>query len=456
MASSSVKMRHIAAALLLLGGLVTAGCQPRLLPAPPKDVRQLPQDPRAYLSAANDKKRLLPARHQHSQAQDFLEQFFKPWHHDGPLAATHNPFWALEWLQEHTAYGANLRPLSATARQRLQAQTRPQAYPSCNRRAIAVAKVNLRALPRQAPLFRNPQTAGQGFPFDQLQHGTLEAGTPLRITHSSRNGRWLFAETQLLCGWLPRQRIAWVDGNFVQAYQRQKYRICLRDATPLYDTTGIYRCHIGLGALLPQSAQSHQVLIPVANSQRQAIIKKATLAAADSAAFPVPATANQVASLAQRLLGQPYGWGGLYGQRDCSATLRDLFAPFGIWLPRNSANQAQTGRVIDLDNLSPRQKEQRLLAAGVPFFTLVHLPGHIMLYLGRHQQQAVVLHTLWGLRTRPLWGPEGRWLVSQTVITGLQPGREQKTFFMDISLLRRRVDSMNILAPPEGQSSQQH
>ena len=41
-----------------------------------------------------------------------------------------------------------------------------------------------------------------------------------------------------------------------------------------------------------------------------------------------------------------YGWGGLYGQRDCSSMLRDLYAPFGIWLPRNSSRQAKIGKVI--------------------------------------------------------------------------------------------------------------
>jgi hypothetical protein len=145
------------------------------------------------------------------------------------------------------------------------------------------------------------------------------------------------------------------------------------------------------------------------------------------------------------MMGQPYGWGDLYGNRDCSGTVKDLFAPFGLWLPRNSSKQAQVGEVISLEDLTPRQREERLLQEGIPFVTLVRLPGHIMLYLGEYEGRAALLHTLWGVRTRTLAGREGRWLVGKTVITGLAPGMEQDGFFLSISALLERVESMNIL-----------
>jgi hypothetical protein len=68
-----------------------------------------------------------------------------------------------------------------------------------------------------------------------------------------------------------------------------------------------------------------------------------------------------------------------------------------------------------------------------------------MLYLGEYEGRAALLHTLWGVRTRTLAGREGRWLVGKTVITGLAPGMEQDGFFLSISALLERVESMNIL-----------
>lgn len=164
--------------------------------------------------------------------------------------------------------------------------------------------------------------------------------------------------------------------------------------------------------------------------------------------FPLAVTAAQVAELAEKMMGQPYGWGDGYAGRDCSGTLRDLFAPFGLWLPRNSSRQAQVGRVVSLVELPPREREEQLLAEGVPFATLVHLPGHILLYLGEQEGRAALLHTLWGVRTRDLRGREGRWLVGKTVITTLEPGLEAEGFSLDIGSLRERVDSMNFPAEP--------
>jgi len=128
------------------------------------------------------------------------------------------------------------------------------------------------------------------------------------------------------------------------------------------------------------------------------------------------------------MLGQLYGWGGLYENRDCSATLRDLFAPFGIWLPRNSADQAKGGGTFhDLAALDPEAKRDRLLQQGVPFYTLVWLKGHIGLYLGSDPAsgEPLLLHNLWGVRTTSWSGRQGRALVGRLAITSLHPGEER-------------------------------
>jgi cell wall-associated NlpC family hydrolase len=66
--------------------------------------------------------------------------------------------------------------------------------------------------------------------------------------------------------------------------------------------------------------------------------------------------------MANELIGEAYGWGGLYQNRDCSAMVRDMFSPFGIWLPRHSEDQAREGgEFIDLTTFSPEEKEKVIL-----------------------------------------------------------------------------------------------
>ena len=68
---------------------------------------------------------------------------------------------------------------------------------------------------------------------------------------------------------------------------------------------------------------------------------------------------------------------------DCSAELRSLLMPFGVFLPVNSAAQIEAAsRVVDLSQANTDERLRYLKEHGKPFTTLVYIPGHIMLYIG--------------------------------------------------------------------------
>lgn len=437
-------------AALAAGLLLTTACLPNRASQEIADLELMPQSPLAYLSPDRPTPLFIEPGRQQEMADEFLDRFFAPWHSEGPLETTLKPFWAVEWISDHPVFAENLRPLPPDRARELIRQAYPQAYPSLHRRAITLGRCDLRALPTASPLFNDPNDAGQGFPFDTLQHGAISGNTPVLVTHRSLDGAWFFVETAHLYGWLPATALAWVDADFVEVFVTERYLALTRDQVAISDTEGIYRFSAGIGTLLPVTGGDHegtQVLIAVADQNRQAHGVAALIAPDQGELFPLPLNARRIAGLAGHMMGQPYGWGELFAQRDCSATVRDLFAPFGLWLPRNSSQQAQIGTLIPLGHLPPHQREEQLLATGIPFLTLVHIPGHIMLYIGDHQGRAAVLHTLWGLRTRTLLGREGRLLVGKTVITGLEPGLERDSLLLDIRDLRSRIPSINILLP---------
>lgn len=439
--------------MLLFLCLLTSGCARDLTGREISDLTLLPQNPKAYLAPEKAERPLVSAAEQQALAAAFLKNHFVAWESTAPLETTKNPFWALDWIGKHPAFAENLLPLDPARRDALILQAARAAYPSRARRGISLRRLDVRALPTRSPLFNDPRKAGEGFPFDTLQHGVISAGVPLRVTHVSADGAWAFIETVFLYGWVPLVDLAWVDEEFMAAYKTGRYLALTGDETAVADEACIYRLTVGIGALLPlldSDGDGYRVLIPVADRERRALLAEGRIAGERGGIFPLAFTAGQVADLAGKLMGQPYGWGDAYTGRDCSGTLRDLFAPFGLWLPRNSSRQAQVGRVVPLADLSPREREARLLAEGVPFATLAHLPGHILLYLGERQGRAAMLHTLWGLRTRDLRGREGRWLVGKTVITTLEPGFEAQGFFLDIGSLLERVDSMNFPLEPAG------
>jgi len=138
-----------------------------------------------------------------------------------------------------------------------------------------------------------------------------------------------------------------------------------------------------------------------------------------------------------------YGWGGMYEQRDCSSMLRDMFAPFGIWLPRNSLQQSKVGRVISLSDLSDEEKINIIKEKAVPFQTLLYKKGHVVLYVGTYNGEIIIFHNTWGIKTKKD-GVEGRVIVGKAVFSSLNIGKYVENYDEESSMLKNLI-SMNII-----------
>jgi hypothetical protein len=431
--------------------LFFAGCAGPVSQGDIADLHMLPQDARFYVSPATADHSLLEPSQQDGASRRFLDRYFSPWDTRlSPLPAK-EAFAPLDELSRGRFYGGNLLPYGEKKKAQLAALCDRANYPSPAVRAITVRHADLRALPTREPAFLDPKQAGEGYPFDYFQYSAIRSNTPLRIRHRSADGAWYFVDTPHVSGWLPVLDVAIVDQDFISRFRSGHYLTAVRDKVPLLDLDGQYRQSFAIGALLPLAQSSPpgdwRVLIGVADANGKGRIREGLLPKDAAAPWPLAATADTISGLINQMLDQPYGWGGLCGNRDCSATLQDLFAAIGISLPRNSARQMKSGRTISLKGLSPEQKEKRLLAAGEPFMTLVGMPGHVMLYIGQREGQAVVFQTKWGVRTRSFWGEEGRHLVGRTVITSLQPGRELPDLAKPEGDLRWHIDAITFLEP---------
>jgi cell wall-associated NlpC family hydrolase len=335
------------------------------------------------------------------------------------------------------------------------AASRVGEYPSLSRRAIAVANTAMRVLPTGKPAFDDPRQAGEGFPFDYMQNSLVLAGTPLYATHESADRAWVLVESRFAYGWVRRADIAWVDDDFARTFRTGAFAAVVRDGVSLADTDGVFRFKGFIGTLLPVVKNAGNagdkaadggltVMVPARDVQGRAVVRHARIAPGDALPAPLAPTPDNFAMLANRMLGEPYGWGGLYTDRDCSATTMDLMAAFGIFLPRNSSQQAKLGWVEPLDGDGDAAKKARLLEGGVPFLTLVRKPGHIMLYIGSTDGEPVVLQTIWGLKTRR-GGVEGRALIGRTVISTLEPGENLRDLARPDGVLLHSVRSFNTL-----------
>ncbi len=140
-----------------------------------------------------------------------------------------------------------------------------------------------------------------------------------------------------------------------------------------------------------------------------------------------PLTRRAFLQTAFEYLNEPFGWGGTRRGRDCSRFLLDLFAAFGLAMPRHSRWQAQTGTyAIEIKESDTERKRLQMLDRAVQNgIALLHFPGHIMLYLGRDQNGLpMALHSL-GEYVKPCPGGRGEtlFLVQRIAVTDLELGR---------------------------------
>lgn len=297
-------------------------------------------------------------------------------------------------------------------------------FPSMEQYAITLERVSVRLAPTYDPNFKSANKPGNSYPFDEFQQSALAIGSPITILHISQDKQWYFIKTISFPGWVDVKSVAFIEEEFYQTWHDSSFAAIIDDSVFLEN--GV---QLNIGTVLPLSEKSLHtqsvedkihVLLPVRSQSSYAQIKELVLTQDQAIAMPMPFTPKNVAMLGNTFMHQPYGWGGLYGNRDCSSMLKDLFTPFGIWLPRNSKAQIHSGTYLDISKNNNHKKKEIILHEAIPFQTLIYLPGHIGLYVGDVNGNPLMFHNVFGLRTED----NGRLILGKTLVTSLEPAKE--------------------------------
>jgi len=432
---------------LVLSMLVLASCAPRQ-EGMVRDLEVLPQSSAHYIPELTGE--LFSLEKQARLYKDFRDAYFGPWTRPEPKFEAQDVFWGFDFIREREVYAENYLPVTTDWLSRMHRKSDISGYPSRHKRAVTVENADMRAMPSRSPVFLDPRAPGEGFPFDYLQNTLVPAGTPVLITHVTRDGDWALAETDYAAGWVRWSGLALVDADFVRKFKSGSLVGFVQDQAPVYTAGGRHVFTGRVGMLLPEGesgglADGRGFLVPVRDKDGEAALVEGRTSREVLHKFPVQPTGADFAGMMDSMLGQAYGWGGMYENRDCSALLQDLFRMFGIFLPRNSAQQKHFKEPVPLEGLEREKKLEKIVKKGRPFLSILYMPGHVMLYLGQdpESQMPVVYHSLWGLRTSRVWHSEpGRHIIGRTVITSLEPGREMRDLARPEGLLINRVTHM--------------
>lgn len=319
-------------------------------------------------------------------------------------------------------------------------------FPNLNINAIITRDTAVRALPTDEPSFGPADKAGEGYPFDNLQITYLALNTPVHILHVTNNGEWVLVITPFQSyGWVKTLDLAKVNNVFAKTFQNANFVVATKDDQPLFDNSMHYYGKTRIGQLYPlikQESTFDVVMIAIRDSDGNAAIKPVNILLNNVAIWPLKINASNMQNLMQNLLGQKYGWGDLYGYRDCSGTMQALFAPFGIWLPTHSAEQVKIYKTYNLTNLSNKEKLNLIKTKGVPFFTLLATPIHVMLYLGEYDGKVLIFHNPWGIHLKNIFGKAGRIVLGRSLISPLEIGKGY--FNVEFNYLDK-IDHMEVI-----------
>ena len=290
-------------------------------------------------------------------------------------------------------------------------------------RAISVANTHARALPDNAPDFFHASLPGQGFPFDNLQESAIWAGTPLYVFSVSKDKAWSLVLTpDGYFSWVKSNDIAYVSSGFINQWQtaaQQGLIAVTQTETSIVDEQQQFQFTGFIGSVFPmiqRTSQQTSILIPVKNSHNQAMIKTGIINTNAANIMPLIASPKNLVKIINQLKNRPYGWGGAFFFNDCSQEMKSIFTPFGIWLPRNSAQQGQLGSTLDLSENNIDERISLLKEKGHPLMTIIYIGGHVMLYVGNkdldNRVTAIIYQNVWGMASE---SHDKRYVIGQSL-----------------------------------------
>ena len=281
---------------------------------------------------------------------------------------------------------------------------------------------------------------------DRFQHSSVSPGSLVGVYHFSKDGFWAYAQTRFVRGWVHASDLAIAnDRNDAAAYEEATDRLVVTGSSvDVFDEPSFRRPLFSaqMGTSLPFLGldRYYVVKIPAREPNGHLAFRKGYIPGdADVHRGFLSYSQKNLASQAFKMLHQPYAWGEKSGGRDCSRFIMDLFASFGIVMPRNSMYQAKVGIPFPgVEGKTIKEKEQ-ILDRAVPLATTIRLPGHIMLYLGKNGGKYYVSHSIWGITRNGQSGPILQ-KIGKVVVSGLGLGEP------DRSLLHRSTDIQVIVS----------
>lgn len=282
--------------------------------------------------------------------------------------------------------------------------------------ALIVHRAALRTFPTTQRVFSKPGDSD----IDRFQESALFPGTPVAVLHASRDRRWRFVVAPNYAAWVQADALAEGSRDEVLGYAAKTPQIVItgNNVRTAYDPERpqLSQLPLDMGAHLPlladwprdeavsgQAAYAAWVVqLPTRDANGHLQLVPALIPrGSDVRVGDLVLSRANLLRQAFKLLGERYGWGHDYDGRDCSGFLSDVFATFGVRMPRNTGDQARSSVFAhqSFDDTASRPDRMRVVAA-LQVGDLVYIPGHVLMVVGFENGEPWVIHDVQGVSVR--------------------------------------------------------
>jgi len=302
---------------------------------------------------------------------------------------------------------------------------------------LVVRRADLRAFPTATRVFSEPGDTD----IDRFQEDALFPGAPVAIVHVSRDGEWLFVESERYRAWIRASLVAIGSRAAVADFAARAARgpiITGATARTVFtpEAPEVSDVQLEMGVRLPRAdvdgatalhgqmpAFGQVIELPVREHDGALSFSPALVpAAADVADDALPYTRATLIRQAFKFLGERYGWGHGYNARDCSGFVSEIYRSVGILLPRNTGAQATSPALDRIDVAPDMSRDQRLqLLREADVGDLVFIPGHVMMVIGHVDGEPWVIHDTAGMSVRTAGGAAAPLPLNGVVVSPVTP-----------------------------------
>lgn len=280
------------------------------------------------------------------------------------------------------------------------------------RYGIVCSRADVRALPTNEKVYTDAADRQN----DVFQDTALAVNEPVLILQTSRDQEWFYVIAEEYAGWTHADNIGLCSKQeWTAAKNVNRFLVVTADQIEFHAQngelfTGDYIFSMGTRLALAENKE-WQESVSGGSIVRDNYVVKVPVRSGDGTLsyefLQIPIgrdvhigyldyTRGNILTQAFKLLGDPYGWGGSNGERDCSSMVRDIFLCFGLRLPRNSSDIAECGNEssIDLSKLDNTRKVVNIMTAEPG--DILQMPGHVMIYLGCQDRNLFVISAAGG------------------------------------------------------------